>query len=531
MERPTNERNVMGTPRITRILTGIATGVLLGVIYSGCTPSVAQHTPAEPPPTISSPATEAPVPPAIVDNPSLPPATDAPLPSRPAPVTTPYTDDTLPFQAFPVIEDQAIALVNARVVDGTGAPARLDWTVLIQGRRILAAGPHVDIPEGARVVDLAGQTLLPGMFDVHGHLFAYNGHSLDFEPVAYPRLYLAGGVTTIFTAGELDPEGAIALRDAINKGQSVGPQILTAGPYFSGGNAASWMLRAGNPEDMLALYDQWSATIDGVKFYTGIPEDQFIAVLDAAHADGLVVTGHLESVSGMRAIELGIDGMEHGLFGMSEFFPKGSSFGTQYCAISQLDVTSAPLVGVVEALVQHGTYLDPTIVVFQPELPDFEPLVEDWEKYLDENVRNPLRREIRSMLQGECLQIALEKQAQFVKAVHDRGGLIVTGTDPVIPILLPGYSLHRELENLVAAGLSPLEAIQAATLNSAIATRLDSQKGSIAAGKVADLVVVDGNPDEDIAAIGNTTMVFKDGVPYVPELLRESVEGLIGREE
>ena len=135
------------------------------------------------------------------------------------------------------------------------------------------------------------------------------------------------------------------------------------------------------------------------------------------------------------------------------------------------------------------------------------------------------------MVQGECLQIALEKQAQFVRAVHDRGGLIVTGTDPVIPILLPGYSMHRELENLVAAGLSPLEAIQAATLNAATAIRLDSQKGSIVAGKIADLVIVEGNPDVDITAIGNTVMVFKNGVPYVPELLRKSVEGLIGKEQ
>ena len=113
--------------------------------------------------------------------------------------------------------------------------------------------------------------------------------------------------------------------------------------------------------------------------------------------------------------------------------------------------------------------------------------------------------------------------------MHDKGGLIVTGTDPVIPILLPGYSLHRELENLVNAGLTPLEAIQAATLNSAIATRLDAEKGSIAPGKIADLVIVDGNPDINITDIGNTVMVFKYGVPYTPELLRKSVEGLIGR--
>jgi hypothetical protein len=232
----------------------------------------------------------------------------------------------------------------------------------------------------------------------------------------------------------------------------------------------------------------------------------------------------------MRAIELGIDGIEHGLFSMSEFFPKGASFRGQYCAISELDITSSAVTNIVDALVRNGTYLDPTIVVFQPELPEFEPLVPDWEKYLDPGVVMSLQRYLRSIIQPTCLQEALVKQSQFVKAVHDRGGLIVTGTDPVLPILLPGYSLHRELQNLVAAGLTPLEAIRAATLNAAIATRSDSEKGTISAGKVADLVVVQGNPDEEITAIGNTRMVFKNGVPYLPEALRKSVEGQIGKD-
>lgn len=463
---------------------------------------------------------------------TTPELTNTPLPANTAaPTVTPFPESPETFHAFPVAEGEIVALVNARIIDGTGAPAHLDWTVLIQGSHIAAAGSDVTIPDRARVVDLAGQTLLPGMFDMHGHLYAYDGETMAMEYTAYPRLYLAGGVTTIFTAGDFEPRGAVSLRDQIANGEAVGPHILTAGPYFSGGNAPAWMMKAQTPDEMLAVYEAWNDRIDGVKVYTLIPEDQFIALLNAAHADGLLVTGHLESISGMRAIELGIDGIEHGLFSMSEFFPKGASFREQYCAVSQLDITSPDVTRVIDALVSQGTYLDPTIVVFQPELPDFEPLVSDWEKYLDPGAVMPLRRAIRSMAQPQCLHEALDKQAQFVKAVHDRGGLIVTGTDPVIPILLPGYSLHRELQNLVDAGLSPLEAIQAATLNAALATGLDSERGTIAAGKLADLVVVAGNPDEDIAAIGNTQLVFKDGIPYLPEALRRSVEGQIGGEK
>ncbi|HET9907070.1 MAG TPA: amidohydrolase family protein [Anaerolineales bacterium] len=489
---------------------------------SACAQATQDVTVTEPPPATLSPT---------IEPTSLPPTSTAIIPS---PTSPPLPESNLSFEAFAVPEGEVIALVNGRVIDGTGAPAWLNWTVLIQGTDIIEAGPNVVIPEGARRVDLTGQTLLPGLFDMHGHLYSYNGEKLKAEFITYPRLYLAGGVTTLFTAGDFDPRGAISLREKIRNNEAVGPQILTAGPYFSGGSAPSWMLTARTPEEMRALYEVWNDQIDGVKTYTRIPEDQFVALLEAAHADGLKVTGHLESISGLRAIELGIDGIEHGLFSMSEFFPnlpQSVSFRAQYCAISQLDMTSSEVTVIVDALVNKGIYIDPTIVVFQPELPDFVPLVADWEKYLDPGAVMPLRRALRSIIEPTCLPTALEKQSQFVKAVHDRGGLIVTGTDPVLPILLPGYSLHRELQNLVNAGLSPLEAIKAATLNAAIATGLDSQKGTIAAGKIADLVIVTGNPDEDITAIGNTVLVFKEGMPYLPEALRKSVEGQIGKDD
>jgi hypothetical protein len=486
----------------------------------------------------SLPATETLSPMIAVSPTSIAVPTCADFPTIPA-VSTPTGAATaipsggssLPFQAFPVQPEEYIALVNGRVIDGTGAPAWLDWIVLIQGERIVATGPDVILPPGARVVDLTGQTILPGMFDMHAHLYAYNGRSLVPQFTAYPRLYLAGGVTTIFTAGDFDPFGAVLARERLNSGAAVGPHVLIGGPYFSGGDAPSWMLRARTPEEMCSYYEQWKDKIDGLKFYTGIPEDQFAVILNTAHADGLIATGHLESVSGSRAIELGLDGIEHGLFSMSEFFPRGVTHSEQYCAISNLDMTDPAVMGMVEALVSQGTYLDPTLVVFQPELSEFQPLVADWEKYLDPGIVNPVRRALQGLGQPACLPEALRKQAQFVKAVHDRGGLIVTGTDPVMPILLPGYALHRELQNLVEAGLSPLEAIRAATLNGAIATRLDSEKGTIAAGKIADLVIVDGRPDEDITAVGNTRLVFKDGIPYLPDVLRKSVEGQIGKDE
>jgi imidazolonepropionase-like amidohydrolase len=451
--------------------------------------------------------------------------TVAPTPTAtlqlPGVTQTPAVVPTPTLEAFPVAEGETIALINGRVIDGTGAPPQLDWAVLIQDSQIVAAGPDVIVPNQAHVVDLTGQTVLPGMFDMHGHLYAYDGRRISGQFSAYPRLYLAGGVTTIYSPGDFDPAGAIRLRDRIAKREEVGPHVLTAGPYFTSGNAVEWMLSPETVEEMLALYTAWRSRIDGLKVYTGITEAQFAALVQAAQADGLPVTGHLESISAARAIELGITGIEHGIFSMSEFWPAGATLEGQYCALGELDVSNPAVTGLIDAIVAHHVYVDPTMVVFEPELLNFEPMVDDWEKYLTPLARAPLQSMLRALAQPNdtCLLQALEKQAQFIKALHDQGGLIVTGTDPVLPVLVPGYSLHRELQNLVEAGLTPLEAIQAATLNAATALGLAAERGTIEAGKTADLVIVEGDPAEDITAIANTVLVFKAGVPYAPAAL------------
>ena len=394
----------------------------------------------------------------------------------------------------------------------------------------MAAGADPAVPAGARVLDLSGRTIMPGLFDLHAHLYANDGRTLAGNFVAFPRLNLAGGVTTLFSPGEFAPEGAVALREQIERGETVGPHVLTAGPYFDGPGAYAWMPSTNTAAEMTAAFALWRDQIDAVKVYTHISEAQLTALIDAAHAEGLPVTGHLASVPAGRAIELGIDGLEHGLFSMSEFFPANAHYTEQYCALAKLDMSSPEVASLVDAIVNNGVYVDPSITVYQIELADFEPIPADWETYLTPlAVPNVLRFQ-RSIRLGDdtCLRRALVNQQALIRLLHDRGGLVVTGTDAVIPVITPGWALHRELQNLVDAGLTPLEALRAGTLDAATALGLDADRGSLEPGKRADLIVLAGDPSSDIALVGTTLLVFKDGLPYDPVALRASAVGMIG---
>jgi imidazolonepropionase-like amidohydrolase len=451
------------------------------------------------------------------------------------PTTVPSPATVLTPTPRPLVLDMGgsglVALTHASVIDGTGAAPLRDWTVLIGDGRIVDLGPNLAIPEAAYVVDLTGKTIVPGLFDMHGHLYANDGSRIATQFDSYPILYLAGGVTTIFTAGDFDPEGAVALRDRIENGEAIGPHVLTAGPYFDGLRERSgWIPGSDSVANLMAKYEAWRGRIDGVKVYIGITEEQLSALIQATQADGLPITGHLESVTARRAIALGIDGLEHGIFSMSEFWPRGSTFRGQYCALAEVDVNGPAMQDLITAIVDRGVYVTPTLIVWQAALADFQPVPADWESYVAPAAREPVRNLVRaiSLDAGECLKEALNRQGQFVKAVHDRGGRIVAGTDPVLPMLLPGYGIHHELKNLVDAGLSPLDAIRAASFTAASVLGLQDERGTIAAGKAADLVVVDGDPSADIGAMLNTVMVFKAGIAYDPAGLRESVLGAIG---
>ena len=422
----------------------------------------------------------------------------------------------------------AIALVGGSVIDGTGAGPRAA-TVLIRGDRIEEVGPDVEVPRSAEVVEIPGMTVVPGLMDMHGHMYAFGNNQFE----AYSALFLAGGVTTAFSPGDFDPQGMTAFRDRVARGEAVGPRVLTAGPYFDHEpSVVGWIEGVESPEEALAKFESWKDRIDAVKVYSNITEEELGALAEAAHAAGLKMTGHLGGqVSTRRAIELGIDGLEHGIFAVSDLTNTSQTddLARQYCALAEIDLDGPVVDGLIQAIVDEHVWITPTIVTLQSIHPDFVPPAPEWLDYLSPELRERMAQIPPYLDQNgaACLDGALSKQLEFVRRVHERGGLLLAGTDPVSPKVVPGFGIHAEMANFVRAGLSPLQAISIATRNGAVALGLSEELGTLEPGKLADLVVVRGDPASDIALMDNTVWVFKAGVRYDPSELRESAVGSI----
>ena len=435
-----------------------------------------------------------------------------------------------------------VALVGATVIDGTGAAPIERCTILIEDERILALGRDLAVPEGTESIDLTGKTIVPGLIDMHGHLFTNVAGSYRNELVPFARLYLAGGVTTIFTAGEEEPEEALDFRDAQRAGDEVGTRIYSPGPYFNHTSKdVEFMTGFDGPEAARALFARWKERIDGIKVYMDITPEEFSAVAAEAHAAGLRVTGHLGSLTATQAIELGIDRLEHGLYAMSEFGRPNPArpFDVDYLAgLADADFESGPGAALIEKIVASGTVLDPTVVVLESLFAGPLELTPDWRRYLEpraakgvEQMNQALARLRASAAPGgewaELVERVLDRQRELILRVHRKGGRVVAGTDPVFADVLPGYGLHREVEHFVLAGLTPLEALRACTRDAAEALGLEQELGSIAPGLLADLVVLADDPSKDIRALGSTVSVWQAGALYSPDELRSSVVGAI----
>lgn len=422
--------------------------------------------------------------------------------------------------------ESVTALSGGIVIDGTGAPARAA-TVLIRGNRIDAVGSRVAVPKQATMIDVTGKRILPGLVDMHGHMYARATATMRTQLEAYPKLYLAGGVTSVRSPGDFEPARMVELRERIKRHEVIGPRVFTAGPYFDQQpSLVNWIEGTRTPDEAAQLFEEWKGQIDCVKFYTRISEAQLAAVVKAARAAGLPTTGHLSSVTATRAIDVGIDGLEHGLFSATELFPAASEIDP-VCGTAAADLDSETARLLVAKIVERRVAIDPTIVTFQSQLPEFAAVATDWSRYLSDEAhahqtRVGLALAAARPARADCLRQAIRKQFQFVRKVHDAGGLIVAGTDPVSPRLVPGYALHRELQNLVDAGLTPLQAIRAGTLNAAIALRRERDLGTVAAGKLADLVVVGGDAENDLRALSKIEIVFQDGVRHDPDSLKQA---------
>jgi imidazolonepropionase-like amidohydrolase len=433
------------------------------------------------------------------------------------------------------LDTTAIALTRVQLLDGTGAPAKSDQTILIRNGRIAEVGPaaSVKVPDGVRTMNLDGHTVIPGLVGMHNHLFytAAGGRAAQMSYTG-PRLYLAAGVTTIRTAGGRSPYAEINLRDNINRGRVPGPRIHLTAPYITGEPGGGSMDVVTSPEEARRFAAYWAGECaTWIKAYTDIRRAELKAAIQEAHKRGVKVTGHLCSVSFREAVALGIDNLEHGMLTASDF---DNSKQPDVCPITvgQSLPEEEAARDVIQAMIKQGVSLTSTLAVYEPFVarrPTKDPRVlsamapEVRQSYL--TIRNEIDSAGTGSISGESFSGAMAFEKTFVEA----GGLLAAGVDPTgIGGALAGYGDQRNYELFVEAGFTPQQAIQIMTQNGAKILGVQQRLGSVQPGKLADLVVLKGNLAQEPAVIRNTTLVFKDGVGYDPAKLIQSVQGRVG---
>ncbi len=439
------------------------------------------------------------------------------------------------------VKADTLVLIHANITDGNGGPSETDQTLVITKGMITAMGKSANtvVPLHAKIMDCTGKSIIPGMIMMHEHLF-YAESAGDYYvgqemPISFPQLYFAGGVTTMRTAGSVEPQTDLNIKEWIRQGLMAGPDIDVTGPYIDrAGFPVPEMLHIRSPKEAGELVDYWAKMgCTSFKVYRDIQLADLDSVIQEAHKRGLKVTGHLCSITYKEAAEAGIDNLEHG-FRESSDFDTGKK--ANICSenldhsLRLLDVNSKAMEGLMQFLIDKKVALTSTLPVFEP-CSGREAIPGGGEDALIPQVREVVEKGYRDALNHDSGAIILfEKEMAWEKKFVKMGGVLMAGTDPTgNGRVIPGYADRHSLELLKEAGFSFPEAVRICSLNAAKFLGIENETGTIAIGKRADLVLIDGDPETHISAVRNTEIVFKNGVGFDSKKLFESLRATVGR--
>ncbi|HXA48882.1 MAG TPA: amidohydrolase family protein [Candidatus Acidoferrum sp.] len=410
-------------------------------------------------------------------------------------------------QQTPPQRTGAFAITGATLIDATGSAPIKDAVVIVRDGRIAAAGLRATtpIPAGMAVVDAKGKTLLPGLWEMHIH----------FSGVEFGPALLGAGVTTARDCGgEFDY--LVAQRDAVEKHAALSPRLLLAGLVDAGGPKAFGHVTAETAEEGRAVVRRYhDAGFQQIKLYTFLSPDVIRAIADEAHRLGMTVTGHVpQAINAFEGVEAGMDQINHLNYVTTMMRGPGGGRGA-------IDVTSNTALKAIQFFKDHHTVVDPTAGwgemaghSKEVDVADFEPAISGAPVVLETKFRG-----MGGATTAEQMRTRTAQTLAAIGALHKAGVTIVPGSDTG----LVGYGLIRELELYVQAGMTPLEAIQCATIVSARAMKLDRDSGTIQAGKRADLILVDGDPLTNISDLRKVSQVVANGRLYDAATLRRSV--------
>jgi imidazolonepropionase-like amidohydrolase len=420
-----------------------------------------------------------------------------------------------------------LAITGATLIDGSGGPPIEPATVVIEGERFSRVGPSAStpLPEDAEVIDASGRFLIPGLVDMHVHAGP--------PPREHLALFLDAGVTTVLDLGGQVPDLS-AYRAAIEAGTKPGPRLYFTGPLLEEGRlfeGFAGMSRHFDADQVEAEVDRLTELgVDAIKLYITVRAETARRAVARAHAHGLRVFMHQQATWGADAADAGVDCLEHlmvfGDLAPDEDRPDAGAMtpfeygGWMWRWLPDLDTRSAKVQRTFERMLAAGTALDPTLVLFAArpaalgadaadvgdtamDDPERTPLLPHLPKPVAEELANRWAERRRaaagaSATARERTRRAWEKLLELTGAFHAAGGVVLAGTDCPNVAIVSGYSLHRELQLLVRAGLSPMQALLAGT--SRPAERLDKRDtfGRIQPGLSADLLILSRNPLLDI---------------------------------
>ncbi len=439
----------------------------------------------------------------------------------------------------PDLQTGDLVLLGGVLFDATGETSRPNPGILIRNGTILTVGLEVSAaPAGVEVIRLdADQTVLPGFFDLHAHyavdLFG-DGRVDEYE--VNPIVFLANGVTSTFSAGEVDPEGMQRARERIAAGEQVGPRLYNSGPYY-GTARPGWDHAVMTPDSIQAEVDLWSRR--GARGFKakGIRPEQLAALIEAGHRNGRTVTAHLDSgfrgsVNPRDAVLMGIDRIEHFMGGDAIEGDRPA-----YSSLEALDLsdplTATRVRDVIDLYKRHGVFFDATLTAygyFGEKDPEVYTYWIDERQFFTPWFQAEFKQRPQRGVMQQFERIYWVKR-KTLKAFFDAGGghLITLGTDhPSWGEFVSGCGVHRELHCMVLAGIAPAAALKIATINGARALGVGQTLGTIEPGKLADLVVVRGNPLADIRKTRSTRLVMQSGRIHDAQGLLASARGKIG---
>lgn len=400
------------------------------------------------------------------------------------------------------VKHQRLAIVGGTLIDVKTGNTTGNSVILVENGRIKAIGRsgELAVPKDYNVIDAEGKSILPGLWDMHAH----------FEQAEWGPAYLAAGVTTVRDCGN-EYDYINAIQTVIDRGKGIGPHILKAGVIDGPGPMGLGVIRAATAEEAVAVVRKYKDNgFVQIKIYSSVTPPVVKAICREAHRLGLTVTGHIpEGMSLQQGIDSGMDMVNHIQYVYQAMRREKDR---------SVDLTNSDNQQVLRFIKEHGTVIDPTLGVFEMVFRSTKDDITTMEPGFS-TLPLPLQALFRNM--GMSPDMAAKYRpvqdgmGKIVKALYDEGVPLVAGTD----MGFPGYSLDRELELYVAAGLTPLEAIQSATLVPARVMKLDKVTGSIVPDLRADLVIVGGDPLKRIRDIRNVRTVIKDGEIYDPAAL------------